>query len=140
MTAFELTDSSGNTFALVKKEDDKPWIHVQWFGTLKVEELKRIMTKYVHFLREVNCRYVLSDRRQSKGNLFELNPFIENKWASIAVEAGLRCVANVTGPETTAHFTTRDLESRILGFEFRSFDSMEAAEEWLMERATHAEH
>lgn len=140
MKAFELTDSSGNTFALVKKEDDKPWIYVQWFGTLKVDEMKRIMAQYVNFLKEVNCSFVLSDRRKSQGNLFELSSYIENKWASIAVDAGLRCIANVNGPDAASHFTTKDLESRILGFEFRSFDSIDDAEEWLMERAAQTEH
>lgn len=140
LITFELTDQSGNVFAVVEKEDDKPWIYVQWLGTLHVEELKRVMTRYVGFLTQVKCPYVLSDRRKSQGNLFDLGRFIENKWASLAVDAGLRCVANVSGPESTASFTIQDLQSRMLGFEFRSFDLIEDAEEWLMEKATQAQH
>jgi hypothetical protein len=140
LNTFELTDLSGNVFALVEKEDDKPWIYVQWLGTLNVEELKRVMTGSVGFLTETKCPYVLSDRRKSQGNLFELSRFIENKWASLAVDAGLRCIANVHGPESSATFTIQDLQSRMLGFEFKSFDQIEDAEEWLMEKATQAQH
>ena len=140
MKTFELTDNTGNVFALVTKTDDKPWIYVQWLGKLDVEDLKRVMLKYVNFLSETGCSFVLSDRRKSLGNLFELSHFIENKWASAAVEAGLRCVANVNGPDSTTHFTTQDLQSRILGFEFRSFELIEEAEEWLLERAAQAQY
>jgi len=140
LKSFELTDQLGNVFAIVKKEDDKPWIYVQFFGTLNVEDLKRVMMGYVNFLSETKCPLVLSDRRKSLGNLFELGRFIENKWAPIAVDAGLRCIANVNGPDSTTAFTINDLQSRILGFEFRSFDLIEEAEEWLMEKAAHVQH
>jgi len=135
MIAFELKDSSGETFALVQKDENKPWIYVKWVGALKVEELKKVMIHNINFLKESNCPFVLSDRRESTGNLFELGHYIEHKWASIAVEAGLLCVANVTAPNATSQFTSRDLATRTLGFEFRSFDSLEEAEAWLEDRA-----
>ena len=140
MKTFELTDQSGNVYAMVTKDEAKPWIYIQWFGSLDVEELKHVMLKNVKFLSKIKCSLVLSDRRKSWGNLFELGRFIENKWAPMAVDAGLRCIANVNGPDATTHFTISDLQSRILGFEFRSFDKIEEAEEWLMEKATQVQH
>jgi hypothetical protein len=140
MKTIELKDSSGITFAFVKKDEDKPWIHVQWVGVLKVDELKRVMTDNIDFLKQTNCSYVLSDRRNSEGNLFELSHFIEHKWASIAVEAGLRGVANVTTHNAFTRFTSNDLAIRTFGFDFKSFDSVEEAETWLLEQATLAKH
>jgi hypothetical protein len=140
MRTIELKDSSGITFAFVEKDEDKPWIYVQWIGLLKVDELKKVMTHNINFLKETNCAYVLSDRRKSEGNLFELGHFIEHKWASIAVEAGLRCVANVTPPNAFTRFTSNDLTTRTFGFDFKSFDSLEEAEAWLLEKATLAKH
>lgn len=140
MRNFELKDSSGVTFAYVSKDHDQPWIYVKWVGTLKIEELKRVMMKHIDVIKHNECPYVLSDCRESRGNLFEINHFIENKWASIAVEAGLQGIANVTRAVASSQFTARDLASRMLGFEFKSFDSLEEAEAWLWERATQAAH
>ena len=140
MKTYELKDTSGKTFAFIEDDESKPWIYIQWVGTLKVEEIKEVMTQNVNFLKENNCHFILSDRRKSDGNLFELAHYIENKWASIAVEAGLMCIANVTAPSATSQFTSRDLATRTLGFDFKSFDSLEKAEAWLLSRATINKH
>ena len=137
MKSFELKDSEGVLFAVVSRPKGKPWIYVQWLGTIKTKELKRVMIQYIDVLRTTHCPYVLSDRTKSSGDIFEINHFIEHKWASLAVEAGLQAVANVTAPMAVSHFTSRDLANRLLGFEFRSFDTLEDAEEWLLERAAH---
>ncbi|GJM27756.1 MAG: hypothetical protein DHS20C17_03910 [Cyclobacteriaceae bacterium] len=140
MKTIEFKDSTGNTFAFVRKDHDKPWIYIQWVGVLKVDEIKKVMTQNINFLKEINCQYVLSDRSKSEGNLFELSHFIEHKWASSAVEAGLRGVANVTAPSAPSAFTSQDLASRVLGFEFKSFGSLEEAEAWLIECSSMARH
>lgn len=140
MKTYELKDASGKTYAFIENDESKPWIYIQWVGTLKVEEIKEVMTQNINFLKQINCQFVLSDRRKSDGNLFELAHYIENRWASIAVEAGLRCIANVTAPIPTSRFTSRDLAARSLGFEFKSFDSLEKAEAWLLTRATLNKH
>lgn len=135
MKPFELKDSDGQTFAVVSKEVDKPWIYVQWLGKIKTEELKRVMFQYIDVLSHTRCPFVLSDRRKSTGNVFDISHFIEHKWGSAAVEAGLQVVANVTGPNPISQITSKLLSTRLLGFEFKSFDNIEDAESWLMERA-----
>ena len=141
MKNFELRDSSGVVFAYVSKEKDQPWLYIRWVGDIKTEELKHVMLQYIDVLKDNKYSYVLSDRRQSTGNVFEINHFIEHKWSSMAVDAGLQCVANVTAPEvTSSKFTSTDLASRIIGFEFKSFDSIEEAEEWLTQKAVQAQH
>ena len=136
MKTFELKDSDGLTFAIVSKEEDKPWIYVQWLGKIKTEELRRVMVQYIDVLSNTRCPFVLSDRRKSTGNVFDISHFIEHKWGSAAVEAGLQGVANVTGPNAISQITSRLLSNRLLGFEFKSFDKIEEAEMWLLERAT----
>lgn len=95
------------------------------------------MVQYIEVLSTTKCPFVLSDRRKSTGNLLDISHFIEHKWASIAVEAGLQCVANVTGPSAISKITSRILSNRLLGFEFKTFDQIEDAKNWLKGRATH---
>ena len=140
MKTFELTDSDGNTYAIMRKEEGKPWLYIQFLGALKVDEIKRFLSSNLKAFYELRSPYILSDRRESTGNLFELGYFIENKWAASAVEAGIKCIANVTSKDSASHFTSKDLESRLLGFEFRSFDSIEEAKEWLLQKAAQAQH
>lgn len=137
MKSYELTDRDGNVFAIFQKEDHKPYLYIQFLGNIKVDQIKRMMSLAGDLPDELKCPYILSDRRSSTGNLYELGHYIEHKWAASAVEAGIRCIANVTGPETASRFVSQDLESRILGFDFRSFDSLEEADKWLTERALH---
>lgn len=136
----ELRTSAGDIFAYVSKEKDTPWIYVQWVGSVDLDDLKRIMVQYTKVLTGQNCPYVLSDRRISEGNWFEINHWIEHKWAPMAVEAGLQYIAHVTAPVATSQLASRDLASRILGFEFKSFDAIEDAKDWLKERIAQAQH
>jgi hypothetical protein len=137
---YQLTDRDGNVFAILRKEDDKPYLYVQFLGNIKVEEMKRIMSMAADFPDELKCPYILTDRRKSTGNLYELGHFIENKWGPSAAEFGIRCIANITSADASSAFTSKDLESRILGFEFRSFNSFEEADKWLIERSMHTSH
>ena len=136
MKKFELKDSKGITYAFVSKEDDKPWVYIQWIGTVKAAELIQAMSE----AQGIFAPFILSDRRLSDGNLFDVIKYIENKWGPHAVQAGLRCVANVSGSSSFSQFGEREMASRILGFEFKSFDTLEEAETWLMERAAHVSH
>ena len=134
MEKFELRDSSGEIFAFVSKESDAPWIYVQWVGKVELSELKKRMLQFTGMISKTNCPYVLSDRRISEGNWFEINHWIEHKWGRMAVGAGLQCVAHVTAPIASSQLASKDLASRIIGFEFKSFDVLEDAENWLRER------
>ena len=140
MKTYQLTDRDGNVFAILTKEADKPYLYVQFLGNITVDDMKRLMLLSSDFPDELKSAYILTDRRKSTGNLYELGHYIENKWSATAVESGIRCVANVTSPESYSSFTSKDLESRILGFEFRSFKTLEEADKWLIERALHANH
>ena len=134
MNKFELKTSTGEIFAFVSKEKDTPWIYVQWVGKVSLEDLKKSMIQYTDVLTKQACPYVLSDRRISEGNWFEINHWIEHKWAPMAIEAGLQYIAHVTAPMATSQLGSQDLASRIIGFEFQSFKSIEDAESWLREQ------
>ena len=140
MNKFELKTSSGEIFAFVSKEKDTPWMYVQWVGKVPLEDLKRSMIQYTDVLTKQACPYVLSDRRISEGNWFEINHWIEHKWAPMAIEAGLQYIAHVTAPRATSQLASQDLASRIIGFEFQSFESIEDAESWLREQIVQIQH
>ncbi len=141
MKNYQLTDQDGNVFAILSKEADKPYLYIQFLGNIKVEDVKRLMSISPYdFPKELRCPYILSDRRKSTGNLYELGHYIENKWSASAVESGIRCIANVTSTDAASIITSKDLESRILGFEFKSFKSLEQADLWLVERAMHTKY
>ncbi len=134
MKRLEIRSSSGEIFAYVSKEHDVPWIYVQWVGKVTLDDLKTSLVQYTNLLTKQACPYVLSDRRISEGNLFEINHWIEHKWAPMAIKAGLQYVAHVTAPMITSQLTSQDLASRMIGFEFKSFESIENAEHWLSEQ------
>jgi hypothetical protein len=134
MKKFELRTSSGDIFAFVSKEKHTPWIYVQLVGSVDLTSLKRTMLKYTNVITKQGCHYVLSDRRISEGNWFEINHWIEHKWAPMAIRVGLQYIAHVTAPTATSQLAAQDLASRIIGFEFKSFESMEDAESWLREQ------
>jgi len=58
----------------------------------------------------------------------------------LAIEAGLQYIAHVNAPRATSQLASQDLASRIIGFEFQSFDNIEDAEGWLWERIAEAQH
>ena len=140
MDKFELRDSSGEIFAFVSKPEDAPWLYVQWVGKVELEDLKHRMLQYMDMITKVRCPYVLSDRRISEGNWFEITHWIEHKWAPMAVEAGLQYIAHVTAPVASSQLASKDLASRIMGFGFKSFDSKEDAELWLRERIAQSQN
>ena len=140
MKKFELRSSSGEIFAFVSKEKDTPWIYVQWVGNVELNDLKKVMVQYIDVLTKQECPYVLSDRRLSEGNWFEITHWIEHKWAPMAIEAGLQCIAHVTAPIAISQLTSQDLASRIMGFEYRSFDAIEDAENWLRSKMAQTQH
>jgi len=140
MKKFELRTSSGDIFGFVSKEKDIPWIYVQWVGKVSLEDLKKSMIQYTDVLTKQACSYILSDRRISEGNWFEINHWIEHKWAPMAIKAGLQYIAHVTAPMATSQLVSQDLASRIIGFEFKSFESIEDAESWLREQIAHTQN
>ena len=140
MIRLELRTSSGDIFAFVTKETDTPWIYVQLVGKVDLNTLKKTILKYTNVITKYGCPYILSDNRVSKSNWFEINHWIEYKWAPIAIKAGLQYIAHVNAPMPTSQLTAQDLASRILGLEFKSFDSMEDAESWLKEKVALTQH
>jgi len=140
MKKFELRTSSGQIFAFISKDKDSPWIYVQWVGKVDIKSLKSTMLKYTNYINKQGCPYILSDRRISKGDWFEINHWIEHKWAPMAIKAGLQYIAHVTAPMAISKLTSQDLASRIIGFEFKSFELIEDAETWLRKQVAKNQH
>jgi alanine dehydrogenase len=133
MDQVELRNRLGEIYALFIKKPEQPWIYVQWIGDIDVEMLKEGVLYITEIIKEFNCQAVLSDRRTAQGNWFAINNWMEHKWAPIATKAGLQYMAHVRAPQAISQLSSQDMESRLLGFTFKSFDSIEQAEDWLLE-------
>ena len=140
MLSFELKTSSGDIFAFVTKETDTPWIYVELVDKVDLTTLKNTILKYTNVITKYGCPYVLCENRVSSSKWFEINHWIQYKWAPIAIKAGLQYIAHVNAPSTIAQITAQDLAARILGLQFKSFENMEDAESWLKEKVALAEH
>ncbi len=106
---------------------------MQWVGDVDVDMLKEGVLHISKVVEDLNCPAVLSDRRIAQGNWFAINNWLEHKWAPIATKAGLQYLAHVRAPQATSQLSSQDMESRLLGFTFKSFSSIEQAELWLHE-------
>lgn len=133
MVKLELRDQSGKIYAFVSKEDQNPWIYIQWIGSIDLDIMKKGAMDVIDLIKKLKCPAILSDRRLATGNVYQINNWMEHKWAPVAIKAGLQYLAHVTSSEAFSLVSSQDLQSRVLGFNFQSFDSLEAAEEWLKE-------
>ncbi len=131
----ELRNDFGEIYAFISKERGQPWIYVQWIGQIDTELLKQGIVEISKMMDEERCAFILSDRRVAQGNWFEINNWLQHKWAPKAVKSGVQYLAHVVAPLASSQMASLDMESRILGFEFKSFDSLEEAQSWLTEMA-----
>lgn len=131
MDKIELRNEAGKIYAVITNGKEPPWIYLQWVGSIDGETLKQGVIELNKFVHKTKCPYVLSDRRIAKGNWFEINNWLEHKWAPMATQAGLQYMAHVRAPLAISQLSSQDFESRLLGFRFKSFDSLESAENWL---------
>ncbi len=133
MEKIEVRNRDEEIFAVITKSEHNPWVYVQWMGQIDDETLKKGILKISEAIEHFKCPYILSDRRIAQGNWFNINNWLQHKWAPVAIRAGLQYLAHVTAPIANSHLASQDLESRILGFNFKSFESLEKAEDWLHE-------
>ena len=131
MDQVELRNRSGEIYALLSKQPKHPWIYVQWVGEINLDLLKEGVLTMSRLIEQYDARAVLSDRRLAQGNWFDINNWLEHKWAPKATRAGLQYLAHVTAPQATSQLSSQDFESRMLGFTFKSFRTIEEAEAWL---------
>ena len=133
MDQVELRNRSGEIYALFSKKPEQPWIYVQWLGDVDQELVKEGVLKISEVVQNLRCPAVLSDRSLAHGNWFAINNWLEHKWAPVATRAGLQYLAHVTAPQATSQLSSQDFESRMLGFTFKFFPTIEQAEQWLRE-------
>ncbi len=138
MDKVELRNPQGDIYAIISKAEHNPWIYVQWVGYIDVDTVKQGVLEISRLTCEIKCPYVLSDRRVAQGNWFEINNWLEHKWAPEAIKSGLQYLAHVMAPMANSQMSSQDLESRVLTFNFKSFLSLEAAENWLRQIAERA--
>lgn len=138
MDRIELRNDQGEIFAIISKSEHNPWIYVQWVGYIDVETVKDGVRRMSELVSDYHCPYVLSDRRIAQGNWFEINNWLEHKWAPQAIKSGLQYIAHVTAPMANSQLSSQDLESRVLGFNFKSFPDLKQAEGWLRQMADKA--
>ena len=127
-----LQRGDGSTYLTVERNRAENWIHAQWYGPQTLGSIMDGGLTYVDMLRAEPCPKLLNDHRELTGNFTEANPWIEQVWTPLILDAGLRYFAQVLSPDIFGQLAIENLQLRIGEvFEMRMFASLEAAQQWL---------
>lgn len=131
-TLIALQRGDGSTYLTVERNRPENWIHARWHGPQTLGSIMDGGLTYVDMLRAEPCPKLLNDHRELTGNFTEANPWIEQVWTPLILDAGLRYFAQVLSPDIFGQLAIENLQLRIGEvFEMRMFDSLEAAQQWL---------
>jgi hypothetical protein len=131
-TTVALQRGDGSTYLTVEHNRADNWIHARWHGPQTLGSIMDGGLTYVDMLRAAPCPKLLNDHTELTGNFTEANPWIEQVWTPLILDAGLRYFAQVLSPDIFGQLAIENLQMRIGEvFEMRMFDSLEAAQQWL---------
>lgn len=127
----ELQTDEGVKYLEMTYEPENGWIRCKWFGDVPVSYISKGIDCYQQLLKETHCTKLLNDNSRFKANWIELNDRIENERMAESVKNGLRYMAHVNASRFITRFSAVDLGTRVKDFEFKIFEELEDAEDWL---------
>jgi hypothetical protein len=131
-TLISLQRGDGSTYLTVERNRAENWIHARWHGPQTLGSIMDGGLTYVDMLRAEPCPKLLNDHRELTGNFTEANPWIEQVWTPLILDAGLRYFAQVLSPDIFGQLAIENLQVRIADvLDMQLFGSLEDAQQWL---------
>ena len=127
----ELRNAFGNVCLTVEVDTVNGWVCATWQGYPTPDSIRKGVSLYTSLFKGWGLDCILIDTRSMIGTWDHSLEWMLNKWAPRAARAGLRHYAIVATPRTFAASTATDFHSRLISFEAKIFDEMEAAKAWL---------
>ncbi|MGW8124169.1 hypothetical protein ACV07N_16035 [Roseivirga echinicomitans] len=112
-------------------DQENGWIYINWIGDIEIEDVKRGTEAYLELLAISGSRKLLNDNSLATSNFLDVNEWIEKNIVPIAIQSGLRYMAQVLSPKFIVRFSAVDLGLRMKPVEFQAFKEIKSAEKWL---------
>jgi hypothetical protein len=131
-----LIDQNQQVFIEVSWLEDKKIIHANWIGSyLSVDQVKQGGFLILEEIKNHQCVWLMTDNRQLEGVWDEANDWIANEWIPQAVEAGLLKLGHILSGDLYAQLSAEFMDDNVQKmentFQFKMFNSQDAAEHWL---------
>lgn len=126
----EKTDQ-GIKYLEISYEPQNGWIRCSWYGNVSMDYISKGSARFAEFLKQHNCPKLLNDNSQFEANWVALNDELEMGRMDEMAASGLRYVAHVHSTKFITRFSAVDLGTRSKDFEFKMFEQLPEAEEWL---------
>lgn len=126
-----ITTADGTPFLQIRYEPENGWIRCVWTGNVSIEDISRGSARYGEILKEIGCPKLINDNSAFEANWVALNDELEKGRLAESAKNGLRYVAHVHSRKFITRFSAVDLGTRVRDFEFRTFEHLEDAEQWL---------
>ena len=123
---------------------DEPWVTIRWdsgLGCVHTEwkafansaEYRAAAMKAVEAIKERKAVAYLSDTRKTKLIVHKDQEWLDAVWVPLALAAGLKRAAVVTAASGLGKMTVKEAISMVndRGLLIHTFDSIEAAREWV---------
>ena len=126
-----LQTNDGIKYLEISYEPENGWIRCSWFGNVPVSYISEGIDRYQELLKKTHCTKLLNDNTAFEANWIVLNDKIENEGMEESVKNGLRYMAHVNSSRFITRFSAVDLGTRVRHFEFKIFEELKDAEDWL---------
>lgn len=128
-----ITTKEGVKFLEISHEEEKGWIRCTWYGNVSIDDISKGSARYAELLKRTRCPKLLNDNRLFEANWVAFNDILENGRMKKSADNGLRYMAHVNASRFITRFSAVDLGTRVKGFEFKIFEQLSAAEDWLQQ-------
>ena len=126
-----ITTADGKKFLELGFEPQNGWIRCTWFGNVPPSDISRGIAHYQSLLRRTKCSKLLNDNSRFEANWISVNDALEQGGMAESAKNGLRYMAHVHSSRFITRFSAVDLGTRVRDFEFKIFEDLKDAEEWL---------
>ncbi len=126
-----VTTDQGVKYLEISHEPENGWIRCTWYGNVSIGDISKGASKYADVLKTTRCSKLLNDNRFFEANWVAFNDILEQGTMRENVANGLRYMAHVNSPKFITRFSAVDLGTRVKEFEFKIFDKLQDAEDWL---------
>ncbi|MEQ9098515.1 MAG: hypothetical protein RIF36_26930 [Imperialibacter sp.] len=126
-----ITTDEGVKYLEIGHEPENGWIRCTWYGNVSMAYISKGSSLYSTLLKATGCSKLLNDNTHFEANWIALNDELEKGRMRESVANGLRYMAHVHSSKFITRFSAVDLGTRVKDFEFKLFEQLSEAEQWL---------
>lgn len=131
----ELKKPTGDVYAAYEFQPANDWIYARWIGYPGNDNLKNSLLQIYELYKEVRCKYVIYDLRESSGAWQQVIDWILKNFIPKMIAAGHPKSAMITSENVFSKMASQKLEeistSELMFGTFKTFSTIAEAKKWL---------